>query len=76
MLGLRLDDAFATIHADFFCDPRIDCQVQAANQEGAPNSAAADAGWAEIDQELTDAAAWVPLEVVNVVDFISARVSN
>jgi YVTN family beta-propeller protein len=74
--GFRLDDAFATIHANFFCNPSIDRQMQAANQEEASNSPAADASWAQIDRELTDAAAWVPLEVSNEVDFMSARVSN
>jgi YVTN family beta-propeller protein len=74
--GFRLDDAFATIHANFFCNPNIDRQMKAANQEDASEPAEADARWAEIDRELTDAAVWVPLEVPNEVDFMSARVSN
>jgi peptide/nickel transport system substrate-binding protein len=74
--GFRLDDAFATIHSNFFCNPSIDRQMRAAGQEEATDSAEADARWAETDRELTDAAVWVPLEVPNEVDFMSARVSN
>ena len=74
--GFRLDDGFATIHSNFFCNPSIDRQMQAANQEQASDSAEANASWAEIDRELADAAVWVPLEVPNEVDFMSARVSN
>jgi peptide/nickel transport system substrate-binding protein len=74
--GVRLDDAAATIHANFFCDPSIDRQMQAANQEETTNSEEADASWATIDQEVTDAAVWAPLAVMNEVDFMSARVSN
>jgi hypothetical protein len=32
--------------------------------------------WAKIDRELTADAVWVPLEVPNEVDFMSARVAN
>jgi ABC-type oligopeptide transport system substrate-binding subunit len=74
--GVRLDDAAATIHSNFFCNPNIDRQMRAANQEEATNAAEADASWATIDREVTDAAVWAPLAVLNEVDFMSARVSN
>lgn len=71
-----LGAAPATIHSNFFCDLSIDRQMQAANQEEATNAAEADASWVTIDREVTDAAVWAPLAVVNEVDFLSARVSN
>src|ERR1017187_3968723 len=74
--GVRLDDAAATIHSNFFCDPSIDRQMQAVAEEEAVRPAAADASWADIDREGTDAGAWVPLRVMNEVDFMSARASN
>jgi ABC-type transport system substrate-binding protein len=74
--GVRLDDAAATIHSNFFCDPSIDRQMQAADKEEAVSPAAADASWADIDREVTDAGAWAPLMVMNEVDFMSARASN
>jgi YVTN family beta-propeller protein len=74
--GVRLDDATATIHSNFFCDPSIDRQMQAADKEEAASTAVADASWADIDREVTDAAVWAPLMVMNEVDFMSARVSN
>jgi peptide/nickel transport system substrate-binding protein len=74
--GFRLDDAAATIHSNFFCSPSIDRQMQAADSEDVTNPEEADATWAKIDQEVTDAAVWAPLVSLNEVDFLSARVSN
>jgi hypothetical protein len=37
--------------------------MHAANQEETTNSEEADASWATIDQEVTDAAVWTPLAV-------------
>jgi peptide/nickel transport system substrate-binding protein len=37
---------------------------------------AADAQWAHIDHELTDAAPWIPLSSGRALDFVSKRVGN
>jgi hypothetical protein len=50
--------------------------MQAADSEDVTNPEEADATWAKIDQEVTDAAVWAPLVSLNEVDFLSARVSN
>ncbi len=37
---------------------------------------AADARWAHIDRELTDAAAWIPWSTSKEIDFVSKHVGN
>jgi YVTN family beta-propeller protein len=60
----------------WFCDPRIDRQMNRAKSLQASSPRAAAAVWATIDRELVDQAAWVPLVNERVVDFVSARVRN
>ena len=47
-----------------------------ANNLQATDSRAADAQWAHIDQQLVDAAAWIPYLNPKVVDFVSKRTGN
>ena len=72
----RLADPTATHDGSFFCDPTIDRLMDAAEQEEATDPDEADATWARVDREVTDAAPWVPLVSVNWVDFLSARVGG
>jgi YVTN family beta-propeller protein len=60
----------------WFCNPRIDRQMNRAKSLQATSPRAAAAVWANIDRELVDAAAWVPMVNERVVDFVSARVRN
>jgi peptide/nickel transport system substrate-binding protein len=72
----RLADPNATYDGSFFCDPAIDRLMDAAEREEATDPYEADATWAQVDREITDAAPWVPLVSVNWVDFLSARVGG
>jgi YVTN family beta-propeller protein len=74
--SFRLADPNATNDGSFFCDPAIDRLMDAAEREGATDPDEADATWARVDREVTDAAPWVPLVSVNWVDFLSARVGG
>ena len=60
----------------WFCDRRIDRQMNRAKSLQASDPRAAAAVWAQIDRDLVDQAAWVPLVNERVVDFVSARVRN
>ena len=60
----------------WFCDPQIDRQMNRAKALQASSPRAAAAVWANIDRELVDQAAWVPMVNERVVDFVSARVRN
>jgi YVTN family beta-propeller protein len=60
----------------YFCVPRIDRQVQAAQALAATNPRAAAAVWAAIDREIVDRAAWVPLVNPRASEFVSARIRN
>jgi peptide/nickel transport system substrate-binding protein len=60
----------------WFCSPPIDRQMDRAKSLQATDPRAAAAGWAKIDRELVDRAAWLPLFNERVVDFVSARVHN
>jgi YVTN family beta-propeller protein len=74
--SFRLADPGATNDGSFFCDPTIDRLMDAAEQEGPTDPDEADATWAQVDREVTDAAPWVPLVSVNWVDFLSARLGG
>jgi peptide/nickel transport system substrate-binding protein len=72
----RLADPAATNNGSFFCDPAIDRLMDVAEQEELTDPDEADATWAQVDREVTDAAPWVPLVSVNWVDFLSGRVGG
>jgi len=74
--AFRLDDPAATRNGSFFCAPAIDKLINLADAQQATNPAQAAATWATVDQAVTFAAPWVPLAVLNNVDFLSARMSN
>ena len=59
-----------------FCDTRIDREMRQAQTLELTDPRAADAQWAHIDRELTDAAAWIPWSTDKEVDFVSKRVGN
>jgi YVTN family beta-propeller protein len=60
----------------WFCNPRIDRQMNRAKSLQASSPRAAAAVLAQIDRELVDRAAWVPVVNERTVDFVSARVRN
>ncbi len=60
----------------YFCIPRIDRKVQAAQALAATNPRAAAALWTAIDREIVDRAAWVPLVNPRASEFVSARIRN
>ena len=74
--SFRLADPAATRNGSFFCDPGIDRLMDAADQQETTDPTQAATTWAEVDREVTDAAPWVPLVNLTLVDFLSARVSN
>jgi YVTN family beta-propeller protein len=74
--SFRLDDPAATRNGSFFCAPAIDKRMILADAQQATDPAQAAATWATVDQAVTFAAPWVPLAVLNNVDFLSARVTN
>jgi len=74
--AFRLDDPAATRNGSFFCAPAIDKLINLADAQQAIDPARATATWATVDQAVTFAAPWVPLAVLNNVDFLSARVTN
>jgi peptide/nickel transport system substrate-binding protein len=59
-----------------FCDRTIDAEMRHAQALGITDSRAADAEWAHIDHQLTDAAAWIPFMSSKQLDFVSTRVGN
>src|SRR5262249_34018348 len=60
----------------YFCAPHIDRDIARARSLQATNPAAANALWAQIDRELTDAAPWLFLYNTKQPDFVSSRVGN
>jgi peptide/nickel transport system substrate-binding protein len=59
-----------------FCDKKIDGDMKDALATGVTDDAAANKKWAQIDKEVTDAAAAAVLFTPKHVDFISKRVGN
>jgi YVTN family beta-propeller protein len=74
--SFRLADPADTRSGSFFCDPAIDKLMNLADAQQATDPARAAATWAAVDRAVTFAAPWVPLAVLNNVDFLSARVTN
>ena len=59
-----------------FCDKKIDADMKDALATGVTDDAAANKKWAQIDKEVTDAAAAAVLFTPKHVDFISKRTGN
>jgi peptide/nickel transport system substrate-binding protein len=59
-----------------FCDKAIDAKMKDAQATGITDDAAANKKWAQIDKDVTDAAAAAVLFTPKHVDFISKRVGN
>jgi YVTN family beta-propeller protein len=74
--AFRLGDPADTRNGSFFCAPAIDKLMNLADAQQATAPAQAAATWAAVDKAVTFAAPWVPLAVLNNVDFLSARVTN
>jgi YVTN family beta-propeller protein len=74
--AFRLADPADTRNGSFFCDPAIDRLMNVADAQQATGQAQAAATWAAVDRAVTFAAPWVPLAILNNVDFVSARVTN
>jgi DNA-binding SARP family transcriptional activator/ABC-type transport system substrate-binding protein len=60
----------------WFCDRRIDRQLDRAQKLKSTRPLAAAAIWAGIDRRLVDRAAWVPMVNELGLDFVSSRVRN
>ena len=60
----------------FFCNRQIDAEIARALEIQADDPDAAAARWQQIERELVDAAAWVPLFTPQRADFVSKRVRN
>jgi YVTN family beta-propeller protein len=74
--AFRLADPADTRNGSFFRDPAIDRLMNLADGQQATDPARAAATWAAVDRAVTFAAPWVPLAILNNVDFLSARVTN
>jgi peptide/nickel transport system substrate-binding protein len=59
-----------------FCDRAIDRKIEHALEVQGRDPAAANRLWANLDHELTDRAAWLPLYNVYGADLVSKRVGN
>jgi ABC-type oligopeptide transport system substrate-binding subunit len=74
--AFRLADPADTRSGSFFCRPRIDRQMNQADQLQLTNPQAAAKMWAIVDREITYLAPWVPFVSLNATDFTSARVGD
>jgi YVTN family beta-propeller protein len=74
--AFRLGDPADTRNGSFFCDPAIDRLMNLADGQQGADPVQAAATWAAVDRAVTFAAPWVPLAILNNVDFLSARVTN
>src|SRR5581483_9151639 len=60
----------------FYCNPRLDLEMQQATQLELSNARKAGILWASIDGQLTDTAAWVPTVTPRENEVTSSRVHN
>ncbi len=60
----------------YYCDPRLDRQMQQAALLELSDPARSSARWESIDRQLTDAAIWVPTVNEREVDLVSGRLRN
>ena len=61
---------------DWFCDRRLDADVQRAQTLEQRDPRAANALWTKLDREATNRAIALPLVTPHFYDFVSARVKN
>ena len=59
-----------------FCERRLDRRIEHALDVQSRDPAAANELWADLDHEITDKAAWLPLYNVYGADLVSKRVGN
>jgi YVTN family beta-propeller protein len=69
-------DGLDTTDDSEFCDPAFDKQVARADALQTNDPQGADAVWAQLDDELTNLAIWVPTVTPNEIDLVSRRVSD
>ncbi len=60
----------------YYCNPRIDHEMQQATQLTVSNPFRARAIWALVDRQLTDNAVWVPTVTPQEIELTSARLHN
>ena len=60
----------------YFCDRRLDRKMQRATMLDLNHPLRAAALWTQVDHELTDQAAWVPMVSLRLVDLVSTRLRN
>jgi peptide/nickel transport system substrate-binding protein len=60
----------------WFCDRRLDTDVQRGRALERTNPRAANTLWTKLDREVTDRAIFLPLVNLHFYDFVSARVKN
>jgi ABC-type transport system substrate-binding protein/sugar lactone lactonase YvrE len=58
------------------CDPQIDSQIASATSLQTTNVAIANRAWQNVDRDVTQRAAWIPLVNPLGIDLVSARVDN
>jgi ABC-type transport system substrate-binding protein len=66
----------ATTDASGFCDPALDKQIARAAALQTTDPPAATALWAQLDQQLTNLAIWLPTVTPNETDLTSRRADN
>lgn len=66
----------SSINIAGFCDKKINAQMHAALKLEQTNEQAANAAWAKVDKQVTDAAPMATLFTPKHVDFTSSRVGN
>ncbi len=78
LLCRSFDAAHHNFYSNFgaFCDPRIDREYDAALRLAVNDPTAANQLWAQIDQQLVDAAPWVPAWNTSTPALASPRVGN
>jgi peptide/nickel transport system substrate-binding protein len=59
-----------------FCDPQLDRKIARAHRLQTTNPTLANAEWQEVDRDVVDQGAWVPLLNPVEIDFLSERVGN
>jgi ABC-type transport system substrate-binding protein len=60
----------------FYCNPRLDREMQQATQLEIRNPLRSRALWESVDRQLTDQAVWVPTVTPRQVDLTSRRLHN
>jgi peptide/nickel transport system substrate-binding protein len=59
-----------------YCNPAVEERMQEAGELQLTDPGAAAEIWADIDRQITEAAAWVPVVTFNETYFVSERVGN